>query len=36
MESVIINGKTINPEMVYETIKRVINLKYDGEKVWNQ
>jgi len=25
-ESVIINGKTINPEMVYETIKRVIKL----------
>jgi D-aminoacyl-tRNA deacylase len=25
-ESVIINGKTINPEMVYETIKTVIKL----------
>jgi len=25
-ESVIINGKTINPEMVYETIKKVIKL----------
>jgi D-aminoacyl-tRNA deacylase len=35
-ESVIINGKTINPEMVYETIKRGIKLMNDGEKVWNQ
>jgi D-aminoacyl-tRNA deacylase len=25
-ESVIINGKTINPEMVYETIKRIIKI----------
>ncbi len=36
MESVIINGKTINPEMVYETIKRVIKLTNDGEEAWNQ
>jgi hypothetical protein len=33
---VISDGKTINPEMVYETIKRVIKLINDGEKVWNQ
>jgi len=35
-ESVIIDGKTINPEMVYETNKRAIKLINDGEEAWNQ
>jgi len=28
-ESVVVDGKTINPEMVYETNKRIIKLSYD-------